>query len=57
MASRVEEGEQEFDGQREGEQLLFVFRRHIIAMRKRFLWSSHSIRNSLNPTPYLAAKS
>lgn len=26
----------EFDGQREGEQLLFVFRRHIIAMRKGF---------------------
>lgn len=28
--------EQEFEGQREGEQLLFVFRRHIIAMRKGF---------------------
>jgi hypothetical protein len=26
----------EFDGQREGEQLLFIFRRHIIAMRKGF---------------------
>ena len=26
----------EFDGQREGEKLLFVFRRHIIAMRKGF---------------------
>ncbi len=26
----------EFDGQREGEELLFVFRRHIIAMRKGF---------------------
>lgn len=26
----------EFDGQREGEHLLFVFRRHIIAMRKGF---------------------
>lgn len=26
----------EFEGQREGEQLLFVFRRHIIAMRKGF---------------------
>ena len=25
---------QQFDGQREGEELLFVFRRHIIAMRK-----------------------
>ena len=29
-------GELEFDGQRDGEQLLFVFRRHIIAMRKGF---------------------
>lgn len=28
--------EPEFDGQREGEQLLFVFRRHIIAVRKGF---------------------
>lgn len=27
---------QQFDGQREGEELLFVFRRHIIAMRKGF---------------------
>lgn len=27
---------QDFDGQREGEELLFVFRRHIIAMRKGF---------------------
>ena len=26
----------QFDGQREGEELLFVFRRHIIAMRKGF---------------------
>jgi len=26
----------DFDGQREGEQLLFIFRRHIIAMRKGF---------------------
>ncbi len=26
----------DFDGQREGEQLLFVFRRHMIAMRKAF---------------------
>ena len=25
-----------FDGQRDGEELLFVFRRHIIAMRKGF---------------------
>lgn len=29
-------GELEFDGQRDGEELLFVFRRHIIAMRKGF---------------------
>lgn len=27
----------EFDGQRDGENLLFVFRRHIIAMRKGFI--------------------
>jgi len=26
----------DFDGQREGEKVLFVFRRHIIAMRKGF---------------------
>lgn len=28
--------QQEFDGQRDGEQLLFVFRRHMVAMRKGF---------------------
>ena len=28
--------EKEFDGQRDGEEVLFVFRRHIIAMRKGF---------------------
>ena len=28
--------EKQFDGQRDGEELLFVFRRHIIAMRKGF---------------------
>lgn len=28
--------EQDFEGQREGEELLFIFRRHIIAMRKGF---------------------
>jgi hypothetical protein cdiviTM7_03058 len=28
--------DRQFDGQRDGEQLLFVFRRHIIAMRKGF---------------------
>lgn len=31
----VEDGKA-FDGQREGEELLFIFRRHIIAMRKGF---------------------
>lgn len=31
-----EEGIRAFDGQRDGEELLFVFRRHIIAMRKGF---------------------
>lgn len=31
-----EERPQEFNGQREGEDVLFVFRRHIIAMRKGF---------------------
>ena len=30
------EHELDFDGQRDGEQLLFIFRRHIIAMRKGF---------------------
>lgn len=30
------EAQLDFDGQRDGEQLLFVFRRHIIAMRKGF---------------------
>lgn len=28
--------QRDFDGQREGEELLFVFRRHVIAMRKGF---------------------
>ena len=28
----------DFEGQREGEELLFVFRRHIISMRKGFYW-------------------
>ena len=36
MRKQVEEGTRDFDGQREGEELLFVFRRHIIAMRKGF---------------------
>lgn len=31
-----DEQEVEFEGQRDGEQLLFIFRRHIIAMRKGF---------------------
>jgi len=36
--SKKHENDQEldFDGQRDGEELLFVFRRHIIAMRKGF---------------------
>lgn len=33
---RVDERQPDFDGQRDGEELLFVFRRHIIAMRKGF---------------------
>ncbi len=33
---RKDEMEKDFDGQRDGEKLLFVFRRHIIAMRKGF---------------------
>ena len=34
---KTDDGKQQaFDGQREGEELLFVFRRHIIAMRKGF---------------------
>jgi uncharacterized membrane protein YdbT with pleckstrin-like domain len=33
---KVDESQLDFDGQRDGEQLLFVFRRHIIAMRKGF---------------------
>ncbi len=33
----IENGDQlDFDGQRDGEELLFVFRRHVIAMRKGF---------------------
>lgn len=31
-----QDSQRDFDGQREGEELLFVFRRHIIAMRKGF---------------------
>ncbi len=34
--SKKQLSQSDFDGQREGEQLLFVFRRHIIAMRKGF---------------------
>ena len=38
MSGKAEKETREvaFDGQREGEELLFVFRRHIIAMRKGF---------------------
>ncbi|MFZ2544731.1 MAG: PH domain-containing protein [Candidatus Saccharimonadales bacterium] len=36
MNKRVDKRLQDFDGQREGEELLFVFRRHLIAMRKGF---------------------
>jgi uncharacterized membrane protein YdbT with pleckstrin-like domain len=37
MTKAVKKGEAlDFDGQRDGEELLFVFRRHIIAMRKGF---------------------
>jgi len=37
MVKRAQQGAQlDFDGQRPGEELLFVFRRHIIAMRKGF---------------------
>ncbi len=35
MAKRVDP-QLDFDGQRDGEQLLFVFRRHMLAMRKGF---------------------
>lgn len=34
--AKTEASEESFEGQREGERLLFVFRRHIIAMRKGF---------------------
>lgn len=36
MGERLQEEERDFEGQREGEELQFVFRRHIIAMRKGF---------------------
>jgi PH (Pleckstrin Homology) domain-containing protein len=37
MTKKPKPGEQlDFDGQRDGEELLFVFRRHVIAMRKGF---------------------
>lgn len=36
MARKKNREELDFDGQRDGEELLFVFRRHIIAMRKGF---------------------
>lgn len=36
--SKDKQIELEFEGQREDEELIFVFRRHIIAMRKGFYW-------------------
>ncbi|HEU0266517.1 MAG TPA: PH domain-containing protein, partial [Candidatus Saccharimonadaceae bacterium] len=36
MAENSTDDNLDFDGQRPGEQLLFVFRRHLIAMRKGF---------------------
>lgn len=36
MKKTADDTQLEFEGQRDGEQLLFVFRRHIIAMRKGF---------------------
>lgn len=36
MTKKSKEAQLDFDGQRDGEELLFVFRRHIIAMRKGF---------------------
>ena len=34
--AKAEQRQVEFNGQREGEEVLFVFRRHMIAMRKGF---------------------
>jgi len=34
--SKTQDKDLDFDGQRDGEELLFVFRRHVIAMRKGF---------------------
>lgn len=36
MSKRTKNEQLDFDGQRDGEQLLFVFRKHIVAMRKGF---------------------
>lgn len=36
MSKKNDEQQLDFEGQREGEELLFVFRRHMIAMRKGF---------------------
>lgn len=36
MSKHNDDTPKDFDGQRDGEELLFVFRRHIIAMRKGF---------------------
>ncbi len=36
MGKKKQDNQVEFNGQRDGEEVLFVFRRHIIAMRKGF---------------------
>lgn len=36
MKKSAQQHERDFDGQRDGEEVLFVFRRHMIAMRKGF---------------------
>ena len=36
MTKKHQDAPKDFDGQREGEELLFIFRRHIISMRKGF---------------------
>lgn len=36
MAKKKEQAQLDFEGQRPGEEVLFIFRRHIIAMRKGF---------------------
>lgn len=46
----------DFDGQRDGEELLFVFRRHIIAMRKGFYLLLIPFAVSAIPAAYLAGQ-